>query len=503
MMKLVQHHLRNAFIPHLGNDYRPHALRRKWLHATTLTVVTVKVLVVVAVSFYAHQAQFSDITPSIIVALTNQARDQRKVATLATNPLLTKAAEAKANDMATKGYFAHISPGGVTPWSWFKQAGYTYSYAGENLALDFISGEDVITGWLNSPSHRANLLSTKYKDIGVAVKTGMINGSDSLIVVQMFGSPVPTPATKKVTVPAQTPLPKMAKDTLAKTPVSKPVQVIVPTPVPTPVVVTIPTQVLGEAAQQPVIPPAVPTVTTPGEGTLVRTSDPQVIGRSEVNSIVTLFVNGIRAGTAVTDASGVYTVTSSTSLPDGDATLQVTATAKNVTSSLSSALKVSIDTEAPSLDIPHSIIVPSYTVPSAYDVAVAANGDPSVVQAHVSGQAVALTRVGETYVGRVQLTNNKVPGVITVSAADQAGNRVQTVLADPEFFTTGVVASTSGPFVTNVKLILFSRVFLVLVLTLLLIIAVVNVAIDWRHLHHPTFVHAMLVVFLIGTLLFV
>ena len=47
------------------------------------------------------------------------------------------AAQAKADDMATKGYFAHTSPDGKNSWYWFKQAGYTFTYAGENLALDF------------------------------------------------------------------------------------------------------------------------------------------------------------------------------------------------------------------------------------------------------------------------------------------------------------------------------------------------------------------------------
>src|SRR5262249_43474740 len=154
---------------HHGNDYRPHALRSPWIHIYTGVLVGVKIVTILAISLYAGRAQVSDVTPDSIIHLTNQARIQRKLPGLRGSSLLTRAAQSKANDMIRLQYFAHVSPTGVTPWFWFKQAGYSYSYAGENLALDYASSEDVIAAWLQSPTHRSNLLGAKYKDIGVAV----------------------------------------------------------------------------------------------------------------------------------------------------------------------------------------------------------------------------------------------------------------------------------------------------------------------------------------------
>jgi hypothetical protein len=70
--------------------------------------------------------------------------------------------------MATKGYFAHTSPEGLTPWHWFDLVKYHYSYAGENLAVYFSDTHSTVVAWLNSPTHRANLLSTKYTQTGLA-----------------------------------------------------------------------------------------------------------------------------------------------------------------------------------------------------------------------------------------------------------------------------------------------------------------------------------------------
>ena len=57
------------------------------------------------------------------------------------------------------------------------------------MAKDFSSADAIVTAWMNSPTHKANLLSGKYKDIGIAVVDGRLNGSDTTLVVQMFGSP--------------------------------------------------------------------------------------------------------------------------------------------------------------------------------------------------------------------------------------------------------------------------------------------------------------------------
>ena len=132
---------------------------------------------------------FADISGNLIVEMTNQTRAKEGLNTLKVNPELSAAAAAKADDMIKNGYFAHFSPTNVSPWFWIKQNGYNYKYAGENLAMNFSETDQVINGWLNSPSHKANLLNGNYQDIGVAVLSGQVNGQSRVVVVQMFGSP--------------------------------------------------------------------------------------------------------------------------------------------------------------------------------------------------------------------------------------------------------------------------------------------------------------------------
>lgn len=105
------------------------------------------------------------------------------------NDLLSAAAQLKANDMAAKGYFAHVSPDGKTPWYWIDKVGYSYDYAGENLAVNFIDSADVSNAWMASPTHRANILNPVFKEVGTATAVGTYKGRNAIFVVQLFGTP--------------------------------------------------------------------------------------------------------------------------------------------------------------------------------------------------------------------------------------------------------------------------------------------------------------------------
>ncbi len=131
----------------------------------------------------------SAIYASVLVNLTNKDRVLANVGELKVNPLLEKAAQLKADDMASKGYFSHNTPDGKNPWYWFEQAGYQYRYAGENLAVNFENSEDVQTAWMNSRGHFLNIVNPKYTEIGIATSTGIYKGRQAIFVVQMFGTP--------------------------------------------------------------------------------------------------------------------------------------------------------------------------------------------------------------------------------------------------------------------------------------------------------------------------
>lgn len=129
----------------------------------------------------------SEINSDNVIQLVNQARDDQGIGILKENSTLDKIAQDKLNDMIANGYFAHTSPKGISPWYWFQKEGYDYKYAGENLAINFTKAEDQQKAWMESPTHRKNILNINYQEIGVAVGAGEINGQTSIIAVQEFG----------------------------------------------------------------------------------------------------------------------------------------------------------------------------------------------------------------------------------------------------------------------------------------------------------------------------
>jgi len=132
-------------------------------------------------------AYLSSITPENIIEFTNQERVKNNLNTLTFNSTLQQAAEAKAQAILANGQFQHNI--GTKRFSdWIKEAGYKYSYVGENLAVDFVTSEGVINAWLNSPAHKKNILNSYYEEIGVAVDEGIFDGQNTILVVQIFGA---------------------------------------------------------------------------------------------------------------------------------------------------------------------------------------------------------------------------------------------------------------------------------------------------------------------------
>lgn len=164
--------------------------------ALTLTIA------VTFISFFGAvpaQAQTAGLTRGGIVALANADRSANGEGKVTEDALLDKAAQAKANDMAAKGYFSHVDPSGNAPWMWFKKVGYYYWSAGENLAINFDDNASVNTAWMNSPTHRANLLNGSYTRMGIGIAHGTYQGKPATYIVQFFADPY-TGAGSKVAV---------------------------------------------------------------------------------------------------------------------------------------------------------------------------------------------------------------------------------------------------------------------------------------------------------------
>ena len=182
-------HLYDHVVPSERNSYQPFAVHHRALALYSALLILLKLAVIVAPTLYPVEPLFSSaITPQNIVSLTNASRATFGLNELVLNTQLSEAAQAKANDMSVNSYFSHTSPAGVDPWYWFKQVGYTYTYAGENLAMKFLSAEGVSDAWMASPSHRANILKAQYQEIGIGISEGIIDGERVTLVVQMFGA---------------------------------------------------------------------------------------------------------------------------------------------------------------------------------------------------------------------------------------------------------------------------------------------------------------------------
>ncbi|MEK7085072.1 MAG: CAP domain-containing protein, partial [Patescibacteria group bacterium] len=83
----------------------------------------------------------------------------------------------------------HFGPDGKSPWAWMHEAGYIFDYAGENLAVNFVDSKDVVAAWMHSSSHRDNVLSREFTEIGIGIAEGVYQGRKTVFVVEMFGRP--------------------------------------------------------------------------------------------------------------------------------------------------------------------------------------------------------------------------------------------------------------------------------------------------------------------------
>jgi len=185
----MAHPFITLFAPHPHNNHKAKILRPRSIVILIGLFIMGRSIVDITVGLKPGVLGFaSQIDPDKVIELTNAERLSAGVTLLKENSELDQAALAKATDMFENNYWAHVSPTGTEPWYFVTQFGYQYKHAGENLARDFSNPKDVVTAWMASPTHRQNLLDDRYKDIGVAVVDGYINGVETTIVVQLFGS---------------------------------------------------------------------------------------------------------------------------------------------------------------------------------------------------------------------------------------------------------------------------------------------------------------------------
>lgn len=220
MQKLI-----HLLIPRESNNHKA-----KILHPSGITVIsllliffqlTLNIIPKINPSVLGYA---SSISKEEVIRLTNEKRKQAGLSALVANNVLSNAAQAKGIDMIAKDYWAHVAPDGTQPWKFFGDYGYKYRYAGENLARDFSNANSAVEAWMDSPSHKENILNPKYKEIGIGVVEGDLAGSDTTIIVQFFGTKyvdaVNNPVVEAVKTEGISVIPEIAKPQIQVSPFS-------------------------------------------------------------------------------------------------------------------------------------------------------------------------------------------------------------------------------------------------------------------------------------------
>jgi uncharacterized protein YkwD len=119
-------------------------------------------------------------TSKAILCLLNKERTRRGLPPLRTDPRLAKAARGHSKDMVQRRFFEHTAPGDVTFVERIQRQRYTAGArnwtVGENLAWGtgtLATPRKIVRGWMNSPGHRANILSPRFREIGIGIARGV------------------------------------------------------------------------------------------------------------------------------------------------------------------------------------------------------------------------------------------------------------------------------------------------------------------------------------------
>lgn len=138
---------------------------------------------------------------------TNTQRANNGKGGLSLNSQLNNAAQAKAQDMVNRDYWSHNTPDGQQPWIFIDAQGYNYQKAGENLAYGFSTSNETIIGWMNSPSHRENMLDGAFSEVGFgfANSANFVGTGEETVVVAMYANPANQPAPAPEPAPATQP----------------------------------------------------------------------------------------------------------------------------------------------------------------------------------------------------------------------------------------------------------------------------------------------------------
>lgn len=284
--------MKNVFSPIKSNAFLRFLLRPTPITLILLGIISLRFITAAS---WSNNIQASDLSLENIIAGVNNERSLRNIPLLKTDTRLSVAAQSKSDDMQLRHYFSHTDPEGNYIWDKIVAAGYSpYITLGENLAIEFYNTESLIAAWMNSPTHRANLLSENFKDQGMGINFGSpAENQYYSAITNTFGTLLlttkqPTPQTIQT---SNTPKPSSPINNTPK-PTPTPSPTAAPTPSPAKIDVTEPviktenknlnaTVTVSENDKSTSVP----------EKTSAPPIDNSVIGKKENNYKKTLIVN--------------------------------------------------------------------------------------------------------------------------------------------------------------------------------------------------------------------
>jgi len=134
-----------------------------------------------------EEVKASSYSADQVITSTNIQRKKAGLKELVKNDKLMKSSQDKADHLAANKYFSHVHRESGKRWSDFvKEADYTYTVAGENLANGFYEVDTMVMAWMDSPTHKENILNINVEETGVGISYGELNGSPTIFVVQHF-----------------------------------------------------------------------------------------------------------------------------------------------------------------------------------------------------------------------------------------------------------------------------------------------------------------------------
>lgn len=381
-------HLIHWLLPHHNNQHQAKSTHHHSLAWYVIVTLLAQSFLFLGITYPTVHVHAGEISTQKLLEYANIERRVAGLTELTVNTVLNDGAKLKAEHILQWQYWAHEGPPPVgnpqfrTPWDWFEAVEYEYKFAGENLAVDFASSEGVHKGWMNSPTHRENIMRPEYREVGFAILPGSFQGSQTILIIQLFGTQEQAALTSQ-------------------------------------------TEDVSEAPQAEPTYYEPPEILTPSNG--FQTNDPYFVleGLANENEAIEMKYNDDSLGRVAPNAQGNFSYKQESALDEGTHTFS--AYGKNAKKS-SDPHTIIIDQTAPQIHTKQIRALHKHEDgKDLFDILIPVTGDPyTVVMSSQHGQ-LKLSPSNDVYVAKVAFRNKdrrmrEYPTMIV--AEDMAGNVV-------------------------------------------------------------------------------